>query len=70
MPNTPAEARLAIIRRIAILLGELADEQPSEQMTEQFERVADLITEDLGLEVIDLNGDTVTATITPLDGWF
>lgn len=70
MPNTTAEARLAIIRRIAILLGELAEDEPSEQMTEQFERVADLIAEDLGLEIIDLNGDVVTATITPLDGWF
>lgn len=72
MPSNISEAQLAIINRITTLLVELATDgdAPEPEMKDHFSRVAELIAEDLGLEVIDLQDGVVTAKITPLDGWF
>lgn len=72
MPNTPAEARLAIVNRISLLLTELAGEEPgaNDEVRDHFGQIAELIVEDLGIEVAYVEGEKVGVTITPIDGWF
>jgi hypothetical protein len=73
MEMTVSEAQLKVVKIIRDVLVDLATDgdmaEDVEEMNDHFGRVAELIIEQLGLEVLEGDKGTVTAKISPASGW-
>jgi len=74
MSQTLPELRLKASNLVRDLLTDLANdgevEVNLEELRDYFGRVSDMIFEELGLELVSVDGSgVVQATLTPPDGW-
>ena len=74
MEKTLHEAQLIVVNIIRDVLVDLATDgdasgEDVEEMNDHFGRVAEFIIDQLGLEVVEGEGDKVLALLNPAKGW-
>jgi hypothetical protein len=74
MDKNLAEIQLLVVNKITDLLVDLSDDGSTEfdieERRDYFSKVADLIVEELGIEVMEFSpSGEATARLVPINGW-